>query len=330
MTRIWDWKLVAAIVMVTAVTLVMVDRSSAQGASEDHQPFVVNGHIWASKADFVERARCLTRHVGDDEAGEVEDELGRANAARGGRGGQGGGAIDPAAHTGALRTINVYVHVIRKGLTQADGNIPDAWINAQIGVLNDSFNGGSVGGANAWFQFNLVSIDRTTNATWYTAGPGTAAEAAMKAALRQGTCDDLNIYTTSPGGGYLGWATFPWNCAGNRSQDGIVVLNESLPGGGAAPYNGGDTAVHEVGHWAGLYHTFQGGCSQSGDYVADTPGERSPAYGCPVGRDSCRNRAGLDPIRNFMDYTDDPCMYEFTAGQSSRIDSMWHTYREGK
>ncbi|XXU15349.1 zinc metalloprotease [Sorangium sp. So ce861] len=217
-------------------------------------------------------------------------------------------------------TIPVHFHVINKGTGISNGDVPNSMIAAQIEVLNNAY-------ATTRFQFELVEVDRTTNATWYTMSLGSTAERQAKRTLRKGGPDHLNLYTANLGGGLLGWATFPSNYAANPSDDGVVILYSSLPGGTAAPYNLGDTGTHEVGHWLGLYHTFQGGCnSKSGDAVDDTPAERSAAYGCPMGKDTCRG-AGLDPVTNFMDYTDDSCMNSFTAGQAARMSSFWDTYR---
>ena len=225
-------------------------------------------------------------------------------------------------------TINVYFHVINAGTTAGEGNVPDSQITSQINVLNAAY-------ASTGWQFQLAATDRTTNLSWYTNCDGSTAESQMKNALRRGSADDLNVYTCNPGGGLLGYATFPASYAGSPQLDGVVVLFSSLPGGSAAPYNLGDTATHEVGHWMGLYHTFQGGCARQdtrGDVVSDTPAEKSAAFGCPVGRDSCSGVKfpGLDPITNFMDYTDDACMDRFTSGQDVRMDAQFTTYRFGK
>jgi hypothetical protein len=224
-------------------------------------------------------------------------------------------------------SVPVWFHVVNQGAGAANGDVTDAQIKAQIQVLNDAY-AGATGGSATPFTFTLAGVTRTTNATWFNSCDVSSVETQMKSALRHGGAGTLNLYTCNPGGGLLGWATFPWSYASSPEMDGVVILYSSVPGGGAAPYDLGDTGTHEVGHWVGLYHTFQGGCA-SGDTVSDTNAERSAAFGCPTGRDSCSGKrySGLDPIDNFMDYTDDACMFRFTAGQASRADAQTATYR---
>jgi hypothetical protein len=211
----------------------------------------------------------------------------------------------------------VAVHVVRYNNGAAD--VSDAQIQDQIAVLNAAYN-------NTNFRFSLASIDRTNNTRWTTHTPGSGNERRMKQNLAISPETTLNFYTCDLGQNLLGYATFPWSYAEDSYLSGVVVLWSSLPGGSAAPYNLGDTGTHEVGHWVGLYHTFQGGCNEPGDYVADTPAEASPAFGCPAGRNTCPS-PGDDPIYNFMDYTDDDCMDHFTGGQSTRMDEQMALYR---
>jgi Pregnancy-associated plasma protein-A len=252
---------------------------------------------------------CGTKNLTETQQTEVEQFLANRVSAQ-------------ALPTGSV-TIPVYFHVINKGTGVSNGDLTSAMVTDSINVLNAAYS-------NTPFKFSLVQTTRTTNSTWFNNCDASSTETAMKTALRQGGAEALNIYSCNPGGGLLGWATFPNWYAGNPSDDGVVVLNSSLPGGSAAPYNLGDTGTHEVGHWLGLYHTFQSGCNKrTGDYVSDTPPEKSAAFGCPAGRDTCSG-GGADPIYNFMDYTDDACMDRFTTGQVARMDSFWSTYRAGK
>ena len=271
-----------------------VDAKARPGAAGKHDPNAISaGELAAREADFTRRTK----------------EMQAAGA--------------PAALLAAVN-IPVVVHVIQENSTRAGGNIPDSMITQQISVLNNAFDGGAVGGAATQFGFVLQSINRVVNPSWYPIIYGSTTERQMKNSLRVGGDGTLNMYLGDLSDDLLGWATFP--ASNINSRDGVVVLSESLPGGTASPYNLGDTGTHEVGHWLGLYHTFQGGCGGQGDRVSDTPAEASPAFGCPNGRNTCSS-PGNDPITNFMDYTDDSCMFVFTAGQASRMAAQWAAYR---
>jgi hypothetical protein len=238
-----------------------------------------------------------------------------------------------APKAGTLITIKTYVHVLHDGL---EGRLSERTIRDQIAVLNAAY-------ATRGFRFEMAASvpgnpnpDYTDNAAWFNDD-----EVAYKTALKEGSGDDLNIYTNS-GAGYLGYAYYP-TIVGTASAvlDGVVLAYGTLPGANQPGisdipgfiYNLGDTGVHEVGHYLGLAHTFEGKCSAYNDGVEDTPAEKSPDFYCTVGRNSCKDGnalLSLDPIYNFMDYSDDLCLIEFTAGQAERMNLQWALYRQGR
>ncbi|KAJ6599789.1 metalloprotease [Mycena vulgaris] len=185
--------------------------------------------------------------------------------------------------------------------------------------------------------WTLANITRTISADWFNnAAPSTSQQIAMKP-TRQGSKSDLNVYSIHLGLG-LGCGSprlfeFPSSYSGAPKDVGIVLLFSSVPGGSTSGYNLGRTLTHEPGRRLGLYPTFQGGCAGSGSstaggYVADTPAESSALSSCPSKRDTCTgtNFTGADPVTNFMDYSSDACMTQFTPGQMSRA-TQFATYR---
>jgi Pregnancy-associated plasma protein-A len=207
--------------------------------------------------------------------------------------------------------VPVHVHVMRSA--SGAGNVTNRQISRQIAVLNSSFS-------ETAYNFDLVSTQRYNNTTWHRDNQS----ARYRTLTRKGGANAMNIWFVNFT--FLGIATFPWDYAKHPGIDGIRVHFDSVPGGSITNFNLGETATHEAGHWLGLYHTFQGGCTELNDEVDDTPAQSSPTSGCPEGRDSC-SLPGLDPIHNYMDYSFDSCYTEFTPGQSERADEMWMACR---
>ncbi|MCP3103976.1 zinc metalloprotease [Myxococcus sp. K15C18031901] len=232
-----------------------------------------------------------------------------------------------------MTTIDVWFHVVRSGTSLSNGDVPDSWLDEQVRVLNASF-GDATSGAASRFNFVKRGVTRTTNATWFNMSvvePPSSTELAMKQSLHQGGATTLNIYTLIPGS-YLGESTFPSSLSGTNglALDGVMVHFNSLPGGNIVGANLGLTAVHEVGHWLGLLHPWDGGCFV-GDGVSDTPAMDGPVYGCPAlgSVDSCGTLPGVDPVKNYMGYVDDVCMWEFTPGQVTRMTNLYTGLRGG-
>ena len=248
---------------------------------------------------------------------------------------------------GETITIKVYVHVFYSNHNGNEGFMNQSVIRKQISVLNNAFSGEiqgqftynechgifSYGETNdSPFRFQLNGINYLRDDTAFDLHNKPSEE--IQKLNRVGGCDVLNIFTGSLFDGQaLGASSLPSDCEDFVEFDGIRIDYRAFPDMVESQYNQGDTLVHEIGHWLGLYHTFQGGCSgygddipDIGDGVVDTEPQAQPSYGCPIGTDTCEG-GGPDLIHNYMDYSDDCCMYLFTDGQIDRMLLVSQHYR---
>ncbi|KAJ4391149.1 hypothetical protein N0V93_004765 [Gnomoniopsis smithogilvyi] len=249
-----------------------------------------------------------------------------------------GGHIRRAVNETSITELDVYFHIAS---SQADADlITDDIVAAQFSVLQESF-------AEQDIHLTLVSTDRVvddlTAARFFAQDPDTGVWTdyneqylAYVKSTRKGGYDALNLYfytTYLPGAtGYCTWPLETTVTEGSDVfyRDSCQLSARTMPGLPVERqfdgWNMGHMAVHETGHWLGLNHTFTGGCSGDGDFVSDTPAH-ALIYDCPTGSDTCPTVPGLDPIHNFMGYTNDTCTSEFTPGQKDRMLNTFYNFR---
>jgi len=220
--------------------------------------------------------------------------------------------------------FNVSFTVVYANKTVEGGYVPADRIKSQIERLNLDYSG-------TGFSFVLVNTTLVENPDWFVnVYPGSETEKEMKKAHNVGDAATLNIYSMNFNNTIrsLGTASMPSFYFRQPELDGVMVRHTTLPGGSMKNFNLGRTLTHEVGHWLGLFHTFEGGCLDGvGDNIADTPPQASGSEGCPKGRDSCPGD-GPDLINNFMDYSYDSCMDSFTRLQIQRMHEAARAFRQ--
>jgi hypothetical protein len=221
--------------------------------------------------------------------------------------------------------IPVVFNVLYKTAAQ---NVSLAQLQSQIDVLNEDFSAtnddynltstyDNVKSGNIAVRFVLDAVNRrqTNTSSWST---NNAMKKSAKGIAPTSPTTKLNIWVCNMGGGILGYAQFP---GGSSATDGIVLDDNATgnTGTAAAPFNKGRTATHEVGHWLNLRHIW-GDATCGNDQVGDTPTHNTANYGCPAaGHKSTCSGTPIEMTMNYMDYTDDACMYMFSAGQASRM-----------
>ena len=310
-----------------------IDKGSLKIISDTQ--IIADGHTFNSWSDLhesgyfgFEDTRCMTNPI-------INHEF---DAARGGSDCSGSFTnpspqYDPSV--GKYR-IPVVVHILQR--TSGTGSMPDSRVHSQIEILNEDFLAlaGSNGepGNNAQIEFYLATEDpngnptdgitRSTNNTWFDDG------GSYYNTLAWDTNRYLNIYTNN-GGGALGYVpSLPQGGIVGSKSDRVVILYSTFGRNAPyAPFNLGRTVTHEVGHYLGLLHTFAGGCHSGncntrGDLICDTNPENSPTFGNPNSRTSCGLPA---PFHNYMDYSDDIAMNQFTVEQNNRMRCTLLTYR---
>jgi hypothetical protein len=240
-------------------------------------------------------------------------------------------AQNPSAFriTAGVVEIPVVFNVLYRTTAQ---NVSLAQLQSQIDVLNQDYGGtnsdhnltstyGTVKAGDLNIRFVLDNVVRksTTKSSW---GTNDAMKKSGQGIAATSPTTKLNIWVCNLGGGILGYAQFP---GGSAATDGVVIDDNATgnTGTAAAPFDKGRTATHEIGHWLNLRHIW-GDATCGNDQVGDTPVHNTANYGCPAaGHKSTCTGTPVEMTMNYMDYTDDACMYMFSVGQGTRMNATF-------
>jgi hypothetical protein len=241
-------------------------------------------------------------------------------------------------------TIPVVFHVLYNETNWPGSNISDARIFSQIARLNTDFrklNSDINQVPSVWanlpadtkIEFKLACIDPRGNSTTgivrkYTSVMNFLDLTYPKLSAHGGddawsTNTYLNIWTLNLE--FYGVSTFPQDYSANPSLDGVLLQYDVVgDNNGHISFNKGRIASHEIGHWLGLYHVYEGEASCSGDLVNDTPPQSMRNQGCPTfpHTDQCSSNSPGVMFMNYMDNSDDACRYMFTLDQKTRMRSF--------
>ncbi len=319
----------------TSLLLILCFALPAAAGGITPEPVVVDGLTYATWSDYFQsdHFQSLGRRCGTQVTRAAEKLAGPGDCTA--------SSTNPTAayDPGNTYPLQVVVHILLND-SGSQGDISDAMVQSQIDILNEDFRAlaGTPGapGNDIAFQFALATTDpsgnptngitRSYNTNWFNDN-GTYYNS-----LAWDPNSYINVYTNTAGGylGYVPW--IPQQGSVGSNADRVVIHYQSFgrnsPG---APYDQGRTLTHELGHYFGLLHTFDGGCGTvsgcytTGDLICDTNREQTATFGCSDGN-TC---SSPDPIHNYMDYTDDTCMNNFTVEQNRRMRCSIENYRSG-
>lgn len=295
----------------------------------------VDGQFWPSLTDW-HASEGFARHGGRCATKPSANAGERGDDNRGDGCGQFETDVSNDFDFGGTQAIPVVFHVItlddEVNIEDCTGHVSPAVLQQQIDVINEDFGGASgAGAAETQFAFSLAGISYLRNDDWHSQAE--TFETEYRTALNVDPDHYINVYVNSCDG-FLGWAYFPYGNMAGSDMDGIVIAYGSVPGSGGS-FGLGRTLSHELGHYLGLYHTFGGtsdadettcpfgDCYTNGDLICDTHPEETPSSGC-TDRGTCGDP---DSIHNFLNYTRDSCMTEFTDEQAIRLRCTLMTFR---